>query len=69
MLLKLLLLIGIVVGVYYIFFKKKALFPPSSENSEEEAMIPCAKCDTYVSAKEALKRDGKYYCSRECLEG
>ena len=68
MLLKLLLLIGIVVGIY-VFFKKKALISSSSDNSHEEAMIPCAKCDTYVSAKEALKRDGKYYCSRECLEG
>ena len=66
--LKLLLLIGVIVGVYFLFFKKKALKPPSSDNSQEEAMIPCAKCDTYVSAKEALLRDGKYYCSRECME-
>ncbi len=67
--LKLLLLIGIIVGVYYLFFKKKSLNPPSSDNSQEEAMIPCAKCGTYVQAKETLKRDGKHYCSRECLEG
>ena len=67
--LKLLLLIGLIVSVYFLFFKKKSLKPPSSDNSQEEAMIPCAKCETYVSAKEALKRDGKYFCSRECLEG
>jgi len=67
--LKLLLLIGVLVGVYYLFFKKKALNPPSSDNSQEEAMIPCARCDTYVQIKEALMRDGKYYCSHECLEG
>jgi len=67
--LKLLLLIGLIVSVYFLFFKKKSLKPPSSNNSQEETMIPCAKCDTYVSAKEALIRDGKHYCSRECLEG
>ncbi|MFZ2889741.1 PP0621 family protein [Sulfuricurvum sp.] len=66
--LKLLLLIGVLVGVYYVFFKKKAIMPPSSDNSQEE-MVPCAKCNTYVQIKEALKRDGKYYCCKECLEG
>ncbi|AFV98364.1 MULTISPECIES: PP0621 family protein [unclassified Sulfuricurvum] len=67
--LKLLLLIGVLVSVYFLFFKKKSLKPPSSDNSQEEAMIPCAKCGTYVQVKETLMRDGKYYCSRECLEG
>jgi uncharacterized protein len=67
--LKLLLLIGVLVGVYYLFFKKKALTPPSSDNSQEEAMLPCAECGTYVQVKEAFMRDGKYYCSHECLEG
>lgn len=66
--LKLLLLIGVVVGVYYLFFKKKSLTPPSSDNSQEEVMIPCARCGTYVQVKESFMREGKYYCSRECLE-
>lgn len=67
--LKLLLLIGVLVGAYYLFFKKKkSLTPPSPDNTQEEAMIPCAECDTYVQVKEALMRDGKYYCSRECME-
>jgi len=67
--LKLLLLIGVVVGVYFLFFKKKTLKPPTSDNGQEEAMIPCAHCGTYVQVKETLMRDGKYYCCRECLEG
>jgi uncharacterized protein len=66
--LKLLLLIGVLVGAYYLFFKKKKSLPPSSDNTLEEAMIPCAECGTYVQVKEALMRDGKYYCSRECME-
>lgn len=66
--LKILLLAGVLIGAYFLFFKKKSLKPPSSDNSQEEAMIPCAKCDTYVQVKEALMRDGKYFCCRECLE-
>ena len=62
--LKLLLLVGVLVGVYYLFFKKKkSLTPPSSDNSQEEAMIPCAHCGTYVQVKETFMRDGKYYYS------
>jgi uncharacterized protein len=68
MMLKLLLLAALLVGVYYLFFKKKKSIPPSSDNGSEEAMIPCAHCGTYVQAKEAFMRDGKYYCSRECME-
>lgn len=66
--LKLLLFIGALSAVYFFFFKKKSLSPPSSDNSQEEAMIPCAKCGMYVQIKETLMRDGKYYCSRECME-
>lgn len=66
--LKLLLFIAAISAIYFFFFKKKALKPPSNDNSQEEAMIPCAQCGTYVQVKEALMRDGKYYCSRECLE-
>ncbi|MCK9373361.1 MAG: metallothionein [Sulfuricurvum sp.] len=65
--LKLLLFIGVVSAVYFFFFKKKSL-PPSNDTSQEEAMIPCAQCGTYVQVKETLMRDGKYYCSRECME-
>lgn len=65
--LKLLLLIGVLVGVYYLFFKKKKSIAPS-DPTQEETMIPCAKCGTYVQTKEALKKEGQYYCSRECLE-
>jgi uncharacterized protein len=66
--LKLLLLAGVLVSVYFLFFKKKSLNPPSSDNFQDEAMIPCSACGTYVQVKETLIRDGKYYCSRECLE-
>lgn len=67
--LKLLLFIGFLSAVYFLFFnKKKTLTPPSNDNSNEEAMVPCAACGTYVQIKETFMRDGKYYCSRECME-
>ncbi len=69
MLLKLLLLIGIVFVVYTLFFKKKSLPSDSDTASQDETMIPCAKCNTYVSPKEALMKEGKYYCSHECMKG
>ena len=64
---KFLLFIGLLVAVYVLFFKKKEL--PSSENRSDETMIPCTKCGTYVQSKETIVREGKHYCSRECLEG
>lgn len=63
---KFLLFIGLIVAVYVLFFKKKEL--PSSESRSDETMIPCAKCGTYVQSKETIVREGKHYCSRECLE-
>lgn len=65
---KFLLFIGLLSAVYFLFFKKKTLTPPPSDNSQDEAMIPCAKCGTYVQVKETFMREGKYYCSRECME-
>ncbi|MBD3799684.1 PP0621 family protein [Sulfuricurvum sp.] len=69
MLLKLLLLIGIVFVIYTIFFKKRPLSSHSDDSSQEDAMIPCSKCNTFVSPKEALMKEGKYYCSHECMKG
>ncbi|MDX9967151.1 hypothetical protein E0765_04320 [Sulfuricurvum sp. IAE1] len=66
--LKLLLLVGVIAAVYFIFFKKKSLTPPPADKMQDEAMVPCAKCDTYVQVKEAFMKEGKYYCSRECME-
>lgn len=69
MVLKLLLLIGVVLVVYTFFFKKKSLPSESDNLSQEDAMIPCARCNTFVSPKEALIKEGKHYCSHECMKG
>ena len=33
-----------------------------------DEMMECPTCKTYVSQKEALLSNGKFYCSKECLE-
>ncbi|MBN2896638.1 MAG: hypothetical protein JXK05_12195 [Campylobacterales bacterium] len=67
MLLKILLLIAVLFTVYWLFFKKKPLSKHSNESSDE--MIACAHCGTFVSTRDALLSGGRYYCSRECMEG
>ena len=68
MLLKLLLLAAIIYGVYYFFIKQKPL-PNQSNKKDEDVLVECDKCGTYVSTKDAIIKNGKYYCSKECAKG
>jgi len=63
MLLKILLLIVIGFLIYIIFFKK------SRKNNEQisDLMVECPSCKTFVSQKEAIVSNGKFYCSKDCL--
>ena len=63
MLFKIVLLAVVIGTIYYFFIKKKPLPDKSSE-----VMVECDKCSTYVSSKEAIIKDGKYYCSKKCAE-
>ncbi|WP_199770156.1 PP0621 family protein [Helicobacter mesocricetorum] len=62
-----LIVIVLIMGVYYFFIRKS----PRKETpkKQEEIMIECEKCGIYVSNKEAIIQDGKYYCSKECCKG
>ncbi len=72
MLFKILVLILVLIAVYYIFFnkssKKKSKKVDKNKKKEinSETMLACTKCNVYVSAKDAIIKDGKYYCSEEC---
>jgi uncharacterized protein len=33
----------------------------------EDEMLECPTCQTYISTKEAILSNGKYYCSKDCL--
>jgi uncharacterized protein len=66
MILKLIILAGLIYGVYYFFFKKPILGKNSSSNMPSDTVVECVECSTYVSTEEAIIKDGKYYCSKEC---
>lgn len=61
--LKLLLLIGIIVGVYYLFFKKKALIPFFRQLTRRGDDTVC-QMRVHMFRPKTLKRDGKHHCSR-----
>ena len=70
MVLKIVAVIVIIFLIYILFFKKsreKELFAKKNERITDE-MMECPTCKTYVSQKEALLSNGKFYCSKECLE-
>ncbi len=73
MILKILAAIVVFALVYIIFFKKdreKNISNRKKENdSIEDIMVECPSCGTYVSKKEGILSNGKYFCSKECLKG
>jgi len=72
MAIKFLLLIGVFFVIYIIFFKKsKKEIPTGKKRSkkvppEGDIMMECAKCETFVGEDDAIIKDGKFYCSKEC---
>ncbi len=70
MVLKIVVVVVMAFLIYVLFFKKnreKELFEKKNEKITDE-MMECPTCKTYVSQKEALLSNGKFYCSKECLE-
>lgn len=40
----------------------------SSNRESIEEMQECSHCGVYVSTNESLLSNGKYFCSKECLQ-
>jgi uncharacterized protein len=68
MILKLLLLIGIAYAVYFFFFKKKPISSSQNDELQGSDMVECASCGVYSQLDDSILSNGKYYCSKECLE-
>ncbi len=75
MILKLLLVIAVIGIVYFMFIKKKPLKysdKKSNEKSNEKLdsndMVECCSCGIYSELNDSLLSNGKYYCSKECLD-
>ncbi len=68
---KLLIFVAVIALIYYFFFRKpkKASGTDAPESKrDEDIMVECAACGTFVSAKEAIIKEGRYYCSKACAE-
>jgi len=65
-----LIIFGVVLYVIYLlFFKNKGITSTTTKSfkkDDSDTMVECSKCSTFVSAKEAIVKDGKFYCSKEC---
>ena len=33
---------------------------------DDDTLVECESCQTYVTVKESIRSQGKYYCSTEC---
>lgn len=71
MILKAIFIIALLFLIYIYFFKKNREKDIQNKKKDEkiiDEMVECPSCKTYVSQKEALLSNGKFYCSKECLE-
>jgi len=70
MILKILAILAVLFFVYLVFFKKsrKKSIKNKKEDKIEDEMIECATCKIYISQREAILSNGKFYCSKECIE-
>jgi uncharacterized protein len=71
---KIIMIIMIIMLVYFLFLKKdnkpttvkqenkKDTKPPS------DTMVECKKCEILLSPREAILKDGQYFCSKECAK-
>ena len=70
MLLKIALFVAVIVLIYIFFFKnsrKEEIKKNSSKKVlEGEMMVECHACSTYISHREAIIKDGLFFCSKEC---
>ena len=69
MILKFLAVAVVLFIVYIIFFKKnrEKNIVKKEDIKYEDDMLECPTCQTYISTKESILSNGKFYCSKDCL--
>lgn len=72
MILKILAAAVVLFLIYIVLFKKdreKEVNKKDKKEDEkiEDIMVECPTCSTFVSKKEAILSNGRFYCSKECL--
>ncbi len=72
MIFKILLFLLAIFLVYLIFFKKnrEQQIKQNDKNTieKEDIMVECPTCKVFVSKKEGILSNGRYFCSKECLK-
>ena len=73
MILKIAAVLVVLVLVYILFFKKNreqdtSLKKSKKKQEETDVMVECPSCGTFVSKKEGILSNGKFFCSQECLK-
>ncbi|MFK5882605.1 MAG: PP0621 family protein [Sulfurospirillum sp.] len=67
-----LLIFGLVVFIVYTLFFKSSRGKVRQEKKRDkkkidsDTMVECANCSVFVSESEAIIKDGRFYCSKEC---
>ncbi|MCK9337440.1 MAG: hypothetical protein M0P43_06390 [Arcobacteraceae bacterium] len=68
---KVLVFIFILVLVYLVFFRKKRISNNSTNNNKKDeiadTLIECNTCGIYITKDESILSNGKYFCSKECM--
>ena len=64
---KIVFVILVLFLIYLIFFKKSRKKDNKSDNLITDEMVECPSCGTYVSQRDSILSNGKFYCSKECL--
>lgn len=65
------LLVALVIAVVYFMVKKKPAIKEKEQKEQKESsdMVECSECKVYCEIGDAIVSGGKYYCSKECIEG
>lgn len=71
MILKILAAAVVLFLIYIVLFKKDREKEVNKDRKPkekiEDIMVECPTCSTYVSKKEAILSNGRFFCSKECL--
>ena len=70
MLFKILVFLAVLIAIYLIFFKtrvKRGVKGAKNKDEDAQNFVECAKCGTFVEAKQSVLSGGKYVC-KECIK-
>lgn len=64
---KIILLILVLFVIYILFFKKSRNVNKKDDKQISDEMVECPSCGVFTSQKEMILSNGRFFCSKECL--